>query len=36
MALAMRLHLHPRALLDLDDLELATVTDILKEWSDGR
>ena len=36
MALAMRLHLHPRALHALDDVEFATVADILREWSDGR
>lgn len=36
MAIAMRLGLHPRALLDLDDVEVATVYSILEEWSNGR
>lgn len=36
MKLAMHLHLHPRALLDLDDVEFATVQAILEEWTDGR
>ncbi|CAM4368773.1 hypothetical protein CHAD_09850 [Corynebacterium hadale] len=36
MSVAMQLGLHPRALLDLDDIEVATVKSIIQEWSNGR
>lgn len=36
MSVAMQLGLHPKALFDLDDVEVETVKSIIQEWNDGR